>query len=114
MKRPILALVSIVALCACSTTQLSTAEAIAKPIADAALTAAAAHYGVPPTATQAVLTAADSLWGAMAQAQAGQPVAQGASVPSVGAAIAAALPATTSNAQAAALLQSAAQSIPAP
>lgn len=85
MKRllPLLAIV----LFGCTQAQLNTAEEIAIPIAESAAVAAGAYYGVPPSATQAVIGGANSLWGAYQMAQAGQPVAQGAVSTSIGNAI---------------------------
>lgn len=76
-------------------------------IADIAIGAAAAHFGVPASDTTAITAAANSLWGMAAQAQAGQPAAQGASAPAIGAAIAPAIPPGTPD-QLAATLQLAA------
>lgn len=106
MKYRILALCLL--LSACTTAQLNTAATIAVPIAEAAAVAAGAYFGVPPSATQALILAGNSLWGAYKQAQAGQPIADGAAVPSVGAAIAQAMP-SAPPAQQAAILASAAQ-----
>jgi hypothetical protein len=93
----------------CSTVQLQNAAAIARPIADAALIAAASYYGLPPDSSRAAVAAFDSLWGAVAQVQAGQPAAHGAVSPSVGNAIQGALPIGTGTDQTAALLEAAAK-----
>ncbi|MEP6671707.1 MAG: hypothetical protein ABJF10_21280 [Chthoniobacter sp.] len=81
------------------TPQAKAIIAIAKPIADEALIAAAAHYGVPPDDTKAILLATDSVYGAIVQARNGQPVDNGSTVGAVGDAIAGAIPAGASNAQ---------------
>lgn len=109
---PILAAAAILA-SGCATNSPSAAQisAIAQPLADAALTAGAAYEGVSPTTTQAAVTAFNSLWGAYAQAQAGQPVDAGAVSQSVGAAIASAIPAGTSQNKTLAALQAAANSL---
>jgi len=52
MKSKILTiLAAALALGACTTAQLNQAEAIARPLATAAVTAAASYYGVPPSDT---------------------------------------------------------------
>lgn len=104
-----LRLLPLLLLVACTTLspQQSALINTAKPIASAALAAAAAKYGVSPETTQLVI---DSLWGAAASAQSGQPVASGAATPAIGTAIAANTPAGTPDAKAA-LLQAAASSL---
>jgi len=84
---------------------------VAKPIADAAIVAAAAHYGVPPSSSTAVIAAVDSIWGAYIQAQNGQPVDQGATAPEIGRAISSNVPAGATPAQTTAILQAAAQAL---
>lgn len=91
------------ALASCSSLTPSQQSA-AQGLATIAIQAAAAKYGVSPTETQAITTGANSLWGMASSAQAGQPAAQGASTPAIGAAVASAMPASTSNDQTAALL----------
>lgn len=93
MKR-LLPLLSI-ALFGCTTAQLNTAQAIVDPVAVAFVSGYAQQYGVPPALTSAVLTPllADG-WGIVAQSQAGNPIAQGAANPAVGAAVAATNPTT--------------------
>jgi len=102
-----------VIIAACSSTGQLTPQGAAvinaaKPIADAAIVAAAAHYGVPPSSSTAVIAAVDSIWGAYVQAQRGQPVDQGATVPAIGRAISSNVPADATPAQATAMLQAAA------
>lgn len=66
----------------CSTAQLNTAQAIIDPIAVAFVSGYVQQYGVPSALTTAVLTPIlNDAWGMVAQAQAGQPVAQGAANP---------------------------------
>lgn len=75
----------------CTTAQLAQTRAIADPLVSAAVAGYAQTYGVPPTITTGVTGALqDSFWSMLALAQAKQPIAQGAAVPSVGAAVAAA------------------------
>lgn len=93
----------------CTTTQLQNAAAIARPIADAALLGAANYYGLPPDSSRVAVAAFDSLWGAVAQVQAGQPAAAGATAPQIGSAIQGALPLGTGTDQTAALLAAAAK-----
>jgi hypothetical protein len=71
----------------CTQAQLNQAAQIAVPLAETATVAAGAYYGVPPTTSQAIIGGVNSLWGAYQQAQAGQPVSQGAVSASVGNAI---------------------------
>ncbi len=109
-----IAYIAALAICACTSTgeltpQGSALIAAAKPIADAAIVAAAASHGVPPTTSTAVIAAVDALWGAAQQARAGQPVTNGTTNPAIGTAIAAALPANSSPAKAGAILQVAAE-----
>jgi len=84
---------------------------VARPLAEAAVVAAAAHYGVPPSSSMAAIAAVDSIWGAYIQAQNGQAVAQGSTVPAIGQAIASKLPANATQAQAMSILQSAAENV---
>lgn len=73
----------------CSTTQINTARTVADPIVAAVVSGYAATYGVPPAITQGVVgTVQNQLWGMLAQANAKQPLAQGSSIPKVGAAVA--------------------------
>lgn len=77
----------------CTTAQLNTAQSIVDPVAVAFVSGYAQQYGVPPALTSAVLTPLlNDGWGMVAQAEAGQPVAQGASRPAVGNAVAATNP----------------------
>lgn len=110
MKKFLSVLVALV-LPACTTAQLQQAQTIAKPIELAALSAAGAYFGVPPTDTQAAITAFGALWGAVQQVRAGQPAAQGTTIPAVGTAITNAIPSGTSTAQTIAALTVAANSI---
>lgn len=104
----LLPLACALALFGCTTAQLNTAETIALPIAEATAVATGAYFGVPPTATIALEGAVNSLWGAYQQAQAGQPVAQGAISSTIGNAITASIPAgTTQSAKIVALQQAA-------
>lgn len=104
----------------CTTAQLNQAAAVAIPIAEAAVTAAGAFFGVPPSATIAIEAAANALWGAGKQAQASQPVAQGTTIAPIGAAIAKAVTqqaalnptVSVSPTNAAAILQLAATKVP--
>lgn len=102
---------SIALLPACQNGQITPQGAAVLNIAEAAIVAAAASKGVPPSSSTAIITALNSIWGAYAQAQAGQPVAQGASTVAIGQAIASNIPAATPASQLPALLQAAAQSI---
>lgn len=69
----------------CSTTELNTAQAVVDPIAIALVSGYAQQYGVPPALTSAVLTPlVNDAWGMVAQANAGNNVAQGAAIPAVG------------------------------
>lgn len=114
MKRILLIATSLL-LAGCTTAELQTAETIAKPIALAAASAAGAYLGVPPTATQAGIVAFNSLWGAVAQVQAGQPASAGAVAPAIGNAIQAAIPAgATSKTQLAVLAAAASLVQPSP
>lgn len=80
-------------LTACTTQQLNTAQSIVDPIAVAFVSGYAQQYGLPPALTSAVLTPLlNDGWGMVAQAEAGQPVAQGAARPAVGNAVAATNP----------------------
>jgi hypothetical protein len=106
-SKPIAILVAVI-VGGCSTVQLNQAEQIALPIAEAAAVAAGAYYGVPPSTSTAVVAAANDLWGAYQQAQAGQPVNQGALEGSVGNAIQQSIPAGTSQSKTVAALQAAA------
>lgn len=110
MKRLSISLAFLLLGCSTASQQrLSLALVAAKPIADAAIAAAASHYGVSPTTTQAGIAAFDQLSGMAAQQFAGQPAAQGASIPAVGSAV---TPLLTSNTDSnAALLTLAAQLI---
>lgn len=93
--------------------QNSTVQAIEKvagPLAQAAVTAAAASLGVPPTATAAGIAAFGALWGSYAQVQAGQPAANGTSIKPVASTIEAALASLTPE-QKIAVLQAAANLI---
>lgn len=73
----------------CTTSQIATTRMIADPIVSAVVSGYAATYGVPPPLTQGVVgIVQNQLWGMLAQAEAKQPVAQGASIPKVGAAVA--------------------------
>lgn len=90
-------------------------------IADIAIGAAASHYGVPPSDTQAITTGVNALFGVASQAQAnvGQTpaqanISQGSNVPAIGAAIQNALPNTPiSQTTVDALFQAAQQKAPA-
>lgn len=106
MKYHIIAITLVLLFPAC-TSMTPQQSALASGIADIAIGAAAAHFGLPASDTQVITTAVNSLWGSATQAQASQPVAAGASVPAVGAAIAAGTPTGSPNATAA-LLQVAA------
>lgn len=81
-------------LTACTTTQVDEGLALAKPIASAAVGAAANSYlpGSGPLATLAF----NDIWGAIAAQRAGQPLSAGTVNPAVGTAIAAQIPARTS------------------
>lgn len=75
----------------CTTAQLAQTRAIADPLVSAAVAGYAQTYGVPPVITQGVTgVIQNEFWGLLAQAQAKQPIAQGASIPAVGTAVAAA------------------------
>jgi len=84
--------------------QVSTAQALSS----IAIGAAASYYHLPPNDAQVLIAASSSLWGAGKQAQAGQPVAQGATAAPIGNAIASAIPAQATPNQSAAILQQAA------
>lgn len=104
--KPRILILATIALASCSSLTPSQQSA-AQGLATIAIQAAAAKYGVSPTETQAITTASNSLFGMAAQAQASQPVAQGASNVAIGNAVAAQVPAGTPD-QTAALLQAAA------
>lgn len=98
------------ALAACTSltpAQVSTAQALS----NIAISAASVYLKLPPNSVQVLELASNAAWGGMAQAQAGQPIANGTTASPVGAAIAAALPAQASPTQSAAILQQAAQII---
>jgi len=85
MKR----LLPLLLLTACSTTQLNQTRAIADPLVAAAVRGYASSHGVPPELTDSLVTPLqNSFWGMLAQAQAQQPIAQGAAEPAVGVAVA--------------------------
>jgi len=84
--------------------QVSTAQALSS----IAIGAAANYYHLPPNDAQVLIAASSSLWGAGQQAQAGQPVAQGATAAPIGNAIAAFIPAGAQPNATAAVLQQAA------
>lgn len=89
MKKFLLLLALPLLLLSCSTAQLAQTRTVADPIVAAVVSGYAATYGVPPALTQGVVgTVQDQLWGMLAQANAKQPVAQGSSIPKVGAAVA--------------------------
>ena len=109
MKSNLLTILALaLALTACTQQQLNEAEQVALPIAETAAIAAASYYGVPPNTTTAITGAVNSLWGAYAQAQAGQPVSQGAVNATIGNAIQQAIPAGTSPSKTVLALQAAA------
>jgi hypothetical protein len=97
----------------CTTDQLNQVGRIAQPIADAAVGAAAAYYGLPPGSAQVIDAARDSLWGSAVKAWGRQTPATGAAHPVIGDAIQQALPVGATGAQAANLLETAARSLPA-
>lgn len=75
-------------LTSCTTAELSQTRAVADPIVAAVVSGYAATYGVPPPITQGVVgIVQNQLWGMLAQATAKQPIAQGSSIPAVGAAV---------------------------
>lgn len=79
----------------CTTAQLNTAQAVVDPIAISFVAGYAQQYGVPPALTSAVLTPlVNDAWGMVAQANAGNNVAQGAAIPAVGSTVAAQNPTT--------------------
>jgi hypothetical protein len=90
-KLPVLTLA--LALASCSTAQIQTAQAIVDPVAVAFVSGYAQSYGVPPALTSSILTPImNDGWGLLAQKQAGNPIAQGAAIPTVGTAVAATNP----------------------
>lgn len=75
---------------------VATAAAVVNPIINAALSAYAAKYGIPPTLTTSVAqTLENQLWGMASQSYAGQPASNGTTIPVVGSAVVAQLPAST-------------------
>lgn len=85
-----LRLLALLLLASCSATQIASTRAIADPLVSAAVTSYAASQGVPPMLTAPlVVTLQNEFWSLLAQKQAGNPIAQGASIPAVGQAVAA-------------------------
>ena len=95
MKNKLLTLTLAALLLGCSTAQLNTAASIVDPLAVGLVSGYASQFGIPPALTSSVLTPVlNDAWGILAQKYAGNPIAQGAAVPAVGAAAAAANPTT--------------------
>lgn len=80
----------------CTAAQFDQTAAIADPIVNAGLSGLGQAYGVPAVLTSpTVALLQGQFWGMLKQKYAQQPVAQGASIPAVGTAVAAQNPTTT-------------------
>ncbi len=72
----------------CTTAQLDQTRDISEPVISAALSGYASAFGVPPVLTAGVAKfLQDQFWGMLVHAYAKQPIAQGSSVPKIGAAV---------------------------
>lgn len=110
MKRYLtIAILTLAAVAGCTYDQIMATGSVVQPLINAAISASASYYGLPEGSSAVINAASASLWGAAAKKWGKQPVASGAISPSVGNAIAAALPAVSSNQQAVLLQQAAAQ-----
>lgn len=77
----------------CSTAQIDSARAIADPITVALVSGYASTYGIPPSLSAPLITTLQNEgWSMASQLWKGNPVASGASTPTVGAAVAVANP----------------------
>lgn len=89
----------------CSTAHLNQTRTITDPLVVAAVSAYASEYGVPPALTNTfVVPLQNQFWGMLAQANAKQPIAQGADIPAVGSAVAKAVASDNSGQPTTALL----------
>lgn len=106
MKTKLTALIACFLIGACA--NQNQAVQLGQALTPIAIAAASAYLKLPPTSSTAINNAANQLWGMYAQAQAGQPISQGSAIAALGAAVASAIPAGTSQSQIIAALQTAA------
>lgn len=93
MKR--ILLLTTLLLAGCTTAEQSATQAIVDPIAVGFVSGLGQSYGIPAVLTAPVLTSLlNDGWGMLAQKTAGNPIAQGAANPTVGATVAALNPTT--------------------